>query len=452
MRTTGMHKLIISLLLALLLLGCGSSSSSHPRLPPSPTAEVIRHYPANPDGPYADVLAQCAFEHIQNGRNDTSRACTMETLPLLGQEATDIDVDLILSRTLISHDWMAIRFRQLLNELPEDLLQLFQSITAVVIGADIRPSYYWAATGAIYLDPSNLWLTAAEKNTISTAPDYRTDFGRDLAFVELWRYTKNGADAWPYYSLAGPETRRPLGDIVHPMASLLFHELAHANDFIPAAQIPHLDPKRTVGQAAVDLEQDNISVQLHNALPLRSQMLFGLAQVMYMGDKATNSQKALSAEEVGLEFANDAATDPYGYSTAFEDTAMMFEEAMMLYHFGIERDLAFTDTQYHPVAFCNDYIVRWGSRGRVGDPNVRPRLALILPLFLDRTDVDDYLNAMGDPQNLEPGLGWCQSARPAASALGMQKASPSNPPLPVQERRHGPGHPLLLNFYETTDL
>lgn len=436
-----MHKLLSSVLIALLLLGCGSGSSSHPRIPLSPSGNDAHHYPVQPDGPYAEALARCAFEYLRDGHNDINRACTMEALPLLGQEAADVDIDLILSRTLVSHDWMAVRFEQLLNELPEDLMQMFQSVTAVVIGADIRPSYYWAATGAIYLDPSRLWLTAAEKNTISRAPDFRSDFGRDLEFTVLWRYVKNGTDAWRQYSLTGPETQRPLDDIVYPMASLLFHELAHANDFIPPAQIPYLNPRRTVLEAAVALEQDNISSQLSNALPLQSQMLFELAQVMYVGESATLEQRALSAERVGLEFANDAASDTYAYSTSAEDTAMLFEEAMMRYHFGIERDLAFTDTPDGSDAWCNDYVVRWGSRGRVGEPSVRARLALILPLFLDRHDVGDYLNAMDTPASLEPGLGWCESVSPRASAPGLHKASPDNPPLPVQEHRHGPGHP-----------
>src|SRR5690625_3844189 len=216
MRIAGMHKLLSGVLIALLLVGCGSGSSSHPRFPPSPAANDVRHYPVEPDGPYAEVLAQCAFENIRDGHNHINRACTMETLPLLGQEAADVDIDLILSRTLVSHDWMAVRFEQLLNELPEDLMQMFQSVTAVVIGADIRPSYYLATTGAIYFDPSRVWFTAAEKNTISRAPDFRSDFGRDLNFTVLWRYVKNGTDAWRSYSLTGPETQRPLSDIVYP--------------------------------------------------------------------------------------------------------------------------------------------------------------------------------------------------------------------------------------------
>src|SRR5690625_4977257 len=221
MRIAGMHKLLSGVLITLLLVGCGSGSSSHPRLPQSPAANDVRHYPVEPDGPYAEVLAQCAFEYIRDGHNDINRTCPMRTLPRLRREQPDAEIDQIHSGALLSHDWMAGRCEQYLNALPHDLFRQCQSVTAVVIGADIRPSDSWAATGAIYLDRSRLWLTEAEKNTISRAPDFRADFGSELAFTELWRYTKNGDNAWRQYSLSGPETQRPLSDIVHPMASLL---------------------------------------------------------------------------------------------------------------------------------------------------------------------------------------------------------------------------------------
>src|SRR5690625_1918442 len=181
MRIAGMHKLLSGVLITLLLVGCGSGSSSHPRLPQSPAANDVRHYPVEPDGPYAEVLAQCAFEYIRDGHNDINRTCPMSTLPLLGQEEADVDIGLILSRTLVSDDWMAVRFEQLLNDLPDELVQMLQAVTALVIAAYIRPTYCWAATGAIYLDPPRLWLTEAEKNTISRAPAFRSDFGSELA-------------------------------------------------------------------------------------------------------------------------------------------------------------------------------------------------------------------------------------------------------------------------------
>lgn len=437
------------LLAALALSACGGSGESSrltnplPETDPAPSGEMK---PARPESSHAAVLAECAFLYERGGNNDVSRACSMERLPLLGQEVQAISTEAILNRTLISHDWMALRFEQLLEQLPEDLLQMFQGVTAIVIGADIRPSYYWSATGAIYLDPARLWLLESEKNTISRAPDFRSEFDRELNFTALGRYVKNDSYAWRSYSLEGPETERPLSAIVTPMAALLFHELAHANDFIPPAKLNQLDQSQTVLQAAVELEPDNISAQLSSAQPLNSDLLYGLAEVMYRGATASDNQKALSAEEVGLAFEADAASDSYSYTSSAEDTAMLFEEVMMRYHFAIERDVAFTDRPAdESEASCDDYVVRWGRRGRGGDPGVRARVALILPLFLDRNQVDGYLDVLEQPKELAANEGWCANlslTSPSPGELSVRSASQAPArALPEQDRHRLEGHP-----------
>ena len=70
-----------------------------------------------------------------------------------------------------------------------DILRLFNGVTAIVIGAQVRPSFYYALTGAIYLDADNFWLTAAQRDVINEAPDFRSEFDRDLMYSGVWRYT-----------------------------------------------------------------------------------------------------------------------------------------------------------------------------------------------------------------------------------------------------------------------
>jgi hypothetical protein len=43
-----------------------------------------------------------------------------------------------------------------------DIRRMLNSVTAMVIGAHIRPSFYLAGTGAIYLDARVFWLTPAQ--------------------------------------------------------------------------------------------------------------------------------------------------------------------------------------------------------------------------------------------------------------------------------------------------
>ncbi len=402
----------LTLLVATLLLpGCGGDADQNWRGSRDPHGYGgLQHFvPADPDSPYADTLKDCAHLFIRDSSlNSRYQFCPLSKLPFLGQESEQPTREQILQRTLVSHPWMATRFEQLLDEMPDDTLLLMRSITAVVIGADIRPAYYWSATGAIYLDPAALWLTASERSTISRDPDYRSDFGRDLTFNSRWRYVKGNDYAWPSYSLHDHSVAsRPLEHIVQPMARLLFHELAHAADFIPMSLIHQLDMHDTPASATSKFANQRVSVQMTNSYPLQSDMLFGLAEVMFGGKSASTAQKNLSAEEVGLAFAEDYANDDYAYYSIYEDLAMLVEEVMMLYHFSTSREVGYTDAPQREQVYCEDLIVRWGVRHRVGDPRLRPRLQLGLQLLLDTQDVDHYLASLPPTQHLNIGVDWC---------------------------------------------
>jgi hypothetical protein len=67
--------------------------------------------------------------------------CDFRTLPLAGLDTARPTVADVMARLVTSHAWMAPRFEQLLQRMPEDVLLLFRSVTAIVIGSDIRPSY-----------------------------------------------------------------------------------------------------------------------------------------------------------------------------------------------------------------------------------------------------------------------------------------------------------------------
>jgi len=310
-----------------------------------------------------------------------------------------------------------------LQQMPTDMLQLFGGVTAVVIAADIRPSFYTSRTGAIYLDPASFWLTVAEKQTIDTDEDYRAGFGDGLSFVSLWRYVIGNQYAWRSYSLTDTSTRT-LDDIVLPIAALLFHELAHANDIIPPTLVSTFDSSLTVATAATSAASQNTASQLVRSQPLTSQLLMSLGQVLFQGTTATMAQQALTPTEVGLEFEVDGASDDYAYSSQFEDVAMLFEEVMMKYHFGVDRELAYTDAPADPDSrLCTDYVVRWGFRNRLADNLVRSRAELVVQQLLNRTDVSTYFTDFTLPISMLNGVDWCAnlSSFPPATKLGQQK-------------------------------
>lgn len=433
--------LTLSLTLTTACGGSSSNSNSREQPAPDPASPTIPadgiYRPALADSPYARDLVTCiTIETLE-------QSCRLSRLPYIGQETTAPTKADIMARTVISHPWMAERFSQLLDEMPAEIYQLFRGVTGIVIGADIRPSYYWAVSGAIYLDPADLWVTDSERRTISQAPDFRSEFARELAFSSLSRYVQGDNYAWDYYPLDGEVSHRPLALVVKPMAALLFHELAHANDFIPPALVAHSNSHNTPLEQVIVFEADNVSLDLKARAPLSSQLLYDLAAVMYHGAKANTMQKSLSATTVGLNFQVDGANDPYAYASLFEDTAMLFEEVMMKYHFNIDRDVAFTDAPVTAEAYCDDYVVRWGQRNRIGDPLVKSRAEIVVQQLLDRRDSTAYFAQIPAPRAMRIGHDWCENINFNPAGLSSQKASsaPADtpgellPPAPKGERK-----------------
>ncbi len=362
------------------------------------------------DGPRSSVMAPCIRART------TGESCSLTELPLLSMEVDVPEIDDIMERLVVSHDWMGARFGEALALLPLEILDLMGAVTAIVIDDEIRPSYYSSRTGAIHLDPARLWLTNEEKATVSTEPDYRSDFGAELGFLSLARYVLNDAYAYPFHPLDGTEERE-IGDILYRLAALLLHELAHANDYFPPSIIADLDPNQSVAQAADTWKPERVSERLTADSPLTSEMLFGLAEVMFRGRAASDSQRALSAAEVGADFAPDVGNASYSYTSQWEDVAMLFEEAMMKYLFDIDRDIAFTPVPADPAG-CSDYIVEWGSRNRVGDAEVIARAEFVVTEMLPGLDFSLFFEGLPFPTPMQTGLDWCSNLQ-----LGVQAQS-----------------------------
>ncbi len=153
---------------------------------------VSRVYPYKSASPYAGVMVACVFNAQLQYTGTGTNTCPLATLPFLHTTAggNAPTVAQIMDRVLVSHDWMGKNFEELLtaNQTNTDLLRLFNGVTSIVIGAHVRPSFYYALTGAIYLDADNFWLTADERDVIDEAPDFRSTFDRDLQYSGVWRY------------------------------------------------------------------------------------------------------------------------------------------------------------------------------------------------------------------------------------------------------------------------
>jgi hypothetical protein len=351
-------------------------------------ASTERVHPYRTAALYAGVLARCVYDNsLYYLSASQTNFCTAATLPLLQGEAGPGAVPTVaqvMGRVLVSHDFLGANFEQfLLTQDPNgDFRRLLAGVSAIVIGSHVRPSYYTAATGAIYLDAYNLWLTAEQRDVVTEVPDYRLAFDDELNYSSFGRLVK----ANNYARRSFPATARPsrnVDELVLEVGKLMYHELAHASDFFPAND-RSLDPSQSIyanvlGRiSARALASDALATQY----PLQSAEMKALGQVLFQGAAATAEQKAYSAADVGRMFGADRASDDYAYSifqdaNSREDLAMLFEEFMMSYRHQVQYDIAFTNL-YTDGMSADQVIVGWGERGRIAEPAIKPRIKLVL--------------------------------------------------------------------------
>lgn len=390
----------------------------------SPLGTELSLQPAVSDGEYADVLERCAKARSRD------ESCSLSTLPFIAQELesrgqTQVSVDDIMSRVVVSHTWMADRFREILERSPQDLLQLFGSTTALVSAADVNPNFYQRFSGAVFIDPRHLWLTVEDKQTIvrqsSTGaipssgirPTSLTGVSAGLNFAFINRSVLGNERALTLSSL-DDDSERSVEDMFLIAVFVLFHELGHANDYYPSSHIASIPVSGSVIEMEVPTK---ISDELAAQQPLRSQQLKDVAQVAFFrGGTLSEAQRAVSAVDTGLAFEVDGAVTLYSYASIREDLATLFAVVMMKVHFDFDQDVGFFDVPNSAGGglTCGDLVVRWGYRNRISVPLVRSRAEFVLQRILDRSDVSSYIDQLGAPVQLQNGVDWCVNLDPLA--------------------------------------
>jgi hypothetical protein len=386
---------------------------------------VSRVYAYKPASPYANVLARCVYDASLRWRGANTNVCPLSTLPFLGQETAGAipTVDQVMNRVVVSNDWLGRNFENFLRtqDTRGDFRRMMNSVTAVVLGVQVRPSFYNPLTGAIYLDGDNFWLTPEERDTVNEAPDFRSDFDRDLQYSGVWRYVQNGLSIFlPFNSRS--RLTRSVDYLLNESGWLLYHELGHALDFLPPSQYGALDSGigawANIGPryGANQLTSNLLSTQY----PLTSTVMRDLGQVKFQGVTATPLQRTYTPLQVAGFFSADVATDEYNYSTIYEDATMTLEEFLMSHRLGIRRDVAITDKINANTTSAN-LIVRWGQRGRVGEPTIKPRAKLLvqqLTPWIATAEVDN----LAPPLAMRSGDSWASNLSLPSPPREMPKA------------------------------
>jgi hypothetical protein len=365
---------------------------------------VSRVYPYKAASPYASALVPCAYSAAQ----DINAQCPLSQLPFLAQETGGAlpSVAQVMNRVLVSHDWLGQNFENFLNsqDVNGDFRRMLLSTTAVVLGTHVRPSFYYAVTGAIYLDADNFWLTPEQRDLVSEVPDFRSDFDRDLGYSGLWRYVQGNQSIFVFFN---PRSRvsRSVSYLLNESGWLMYHELGHALDFLPpsayAGLVNNLGPWDNISPR---FPNQLTSTTVGNLFPLTSTVMRGLAQVKFFGVTADPTQRAYTPDQVAGFFSADIATDEYNYSNGREDIAMTLEELLMNRRLGIQRDKAITD-KIGPSTTGSTLIVRWGQRGRVGAAGVKPRAKAIAQALVPWFDANQ-VDTLPAPLPMRAGDSW----------------------------------------------
>ncbi|WP_371185977.1 hypothetical protein [Thalassotalea maritima] len=403
-------------------------------------------YVYNPTSPYRNALIDCVYSNALN------ESCPLGNLPILASDSNGATptIEQIMDRLVVSHDWMAENFRLFLETYDDhdDFKNLLRATTAIVLSYDIRPSFYWAATGAIYLDPENLWLTSAQRETINEAPDYRANFGSDLQFVIPWRYVINNEYATLYYP-PEYELSRNLNDLHFELSDLLYHELAHANDYLPPNEWNTYSDNTSFLAAALDKRE--ISENLTAVYPTTSNEMKQLAAVRFRGETATSTQRNYRPEDVASFYEPDNSNGFYNYTSEREDLAILFEELMMALRFGVQRDTAVTS----PAVYDSEgnllreqsYIVAWGQRGRISERKVSVRANYVTERLLPEVDLS-LVDDLPSPVPMAAGKNWwdnLQISNAIPAPLQSLRGQPNSHlrPLEGKVRYHRPHLPAL---------
>jgi hypothetical protein len=403
-------------------------------LPGTPANQLFRDYYSasrvyayRRASPHASALEACVFTPDLTYGNNTN-LCLLQRLPLLGTETRGAipTIDQIMDRVVVSNDWMGEVFREFLltHDSSGDLRRQFNATTAIVIGGRVRPAFYWSTTGAIYLDAGYFWSTPEQRDTVTEVPDYRSAFGQDLKFITPYRYVVGNNYASASYPVTARQTR-PVAELIYEAGRLLYHELAHANDFLNPSLHGSLNGSLRVEQSVPAAVTSN---RLFGSLPYQSQEMLGLARVLFHGVSANATQLAYTPADVAGFFSRDRVNDDYAYSVppnvnppvSYEDTAMMVEEFWMAHRHGVRRDWAVTNSLSGNQT-ARDAIVSWGQRGRIAAPEVRARLKLVMAELSPWVSMS-AIDALPAPINMRPGEDWIANLNLQPGVMAMPRS------------------------------
>ncbi|HYX33550.1 MAG TPA: hypothetical protein VE954_10585 [Oligoflexus sp.] len=321
---------------ALAVTGCGHKRKTRKDILHAPD-ELLVQTPLSLAGSIPDQRDDAKFNRCITGDADPDvlASCQLPYLTVPGVTREE-QVESILGHTLISHDWQKERFKTFLQATRPEIISMLSCVKGIAISTDIRPSFYYPSSAAIYLDARYFAANAEEANTVSKNPDSREE---NFDQIELLFFTVDTVQA------KSIEDSRRLD-----LEGLLAHELAHACDFKAAALT---------------------GTHLSDALPeVPDNAVYHLAQWLFFGEAGSKDKLAgYTPADIGKSYEDGPVIDIYGYGNQYEHLAMIVQNHLGFEFDGNNRVDLLTNNPKDDEKLRN-FPIHWGMTGKFCQPDL----------------------------------------------------------------------------------
>lgn len=323
------------------------------------------------DSPYVKKLLICSYPDTEE------KSCVVKELPLLEMNPQKISVNDILNRTLVTHQFLGEKFKQVLLKMPPETLALFGAVNGIVISSEVSTNAYWARSGFIYLSARLFCRSKDECQTLSKENDIQK---LPVKFVNDYIY--NQKSIWD-------ESIQDDQILLYKVAATLFHELAHANDYFEPSYVRSNDFAKEKSYDELTFERMTVRQMVSQRMPGRpsSVRLEHLAGIIYKNEEIKDEDLTLTPQSVVDEFLTNNTNDLYSHINHEEDMARLVEEALILTYFNIPRLIVFTDKSNSIV---------YAEKNRVAQPNLRTRVLYVIEKGFSKSVADKVKEKLED--------------------------------------------------------
>jgi len=358
------------------------------------------------DTPYLENLVDCAQRSFDS-------ACTLAELPMMGQDVLQPSIDDIMNRVVVTHDWTAVRFRQILESAPANVLGLFKPVTSIYIGSDNDDTSYSFSRGRLAIDINDLWINIEEKSAVAPSDSDGGDSEDDGLVFTPKRRTLIGDEF--VYQGSGDDFR-DFSTITLPFFGEMYWSLAYANNLVPATAFASLQSTQTVGEVIDMNESMHLSELLYadTTLTTDNSYLY-IAARAYAGDETLVPDgfiETVNAVTAGAELESQGKVRLWSYRNRRVDFATLFQTAMFRMNHRVYVDDGLVDKhEGFDILGCDDEVVGWGMRNRIASPLVAARARFVLENILGQTaEVEQFFaSGIGTATIMPVGAGWCES-------------------------------------------